>query len=133
VGLNAVTNSLSNVIWYESELDKTVRHLKNCFPGVQIMIISVSDRGGKNGEEPGTMKSVYAISEMQRNLARRHGVLFFDLFHGMGGTNAIIRMAAQRPRLANTDYTHLTHDGGRTVGLMLADLFVREKKRYSQK
>ncbi len=133
VGLNAVTNSLSNVIWYESELDKTVRHLKNCFPGVQIMIISVGDRGGKNGEEPGTMKSVYAISEMQRNLARRHGVLFFDLFHGMGGTNAIIRMAAQRPRLANTDYTHLTHDGGRTVGLMLADLFVREKKRYSQK
>lgn len=133
VGLNAVTGSLNNISWYESELDKTVRHLKNCFPGVQIMIISVGDRGGKNGEEVGTMKSVYAISEMQRNLARRHGLLFFDLFHGMGGTNSIIRMAAQRPRLANTDYTHLTHDGGRVIGLMLADLFVRERNRYSQK
>jgi lysophospholipase L1-like esterase len=133
VGLNAVTNSLNNIAWYESELDKTVRHLKNCFPGVQILIVSVGDRGGKNGEELSTMKSVYAISEMQRNLARRHGVLFFDLFHGMGGTNSIIRMAAQRPRLANTDYTHLTHDGGRVVGLMLADLFVRERIRYSQK
>ena len=133
VGLNAVTNSLNNIVWYESELDKTIRHLKSCFPGVQIMMISVGDRGGKNGEELGTMKSVYAISEMQRNLARRHGLLFFDLFHGMGGTNSIIRMAAQRPRLANTDYTHLTHDGGRVIGQMLADLFVRERNRYSQK
>lgn len=133
VGLNAVTGSLDNIAWYESELDRTVRHLKICYPGVQIMLISVGDRGGKNGEALSTMKSVYAIADMQRNLARRHGLVFFDLFHGMGGTNSIIRMAAQRPRLANTDYTHLTHEGGRVIGLMLADLFVRERNRYSQK
>ena len=33
VGLNAVTNSLNNIKWYQAELDRTYAHLKDCFPG----------------------------------------------------------------------------------------------------
>ncbi|MFN0212691.1 MAG: GDSL-type esterase/lipase family protein [Saprospiraceae bacterium] len=127
VGLNAVTNSLTNIKWYEAELDRTFKHLKNCFPGKPILVVSVGDRGAKVGTEIGTMQGVPAIVKMQRNLARKHGLLFFDLFWGMGGPNTMVRFAYNRPRLANTDYTHLTHEGGKVVGAMFAKLFLKEQ------
>jgi len=132
VGLNAVTNSLNNIRWYQAELERTFKHLRACFPNKPILIVSVGDRGGKIGTELATMVSVPAIVAMQRDLARRHGFLFFDLFHGMGGTNTMIRFAMQHPRLANTDYTHLTHDGGRVVGIMFARIFQEEQGRWAR-
>jgi lysophospholipase L1-like esterase len=133
VGLNAVTNTLNNIRWYEAELERTFRHLKACFPGKPVLIVSVGDRGGKTGDELTTMRGVPAIVAMQRNLARKHGFLFYDLFHGMGGPNTMIRFAYQRPRLANTDYTHLTHDGGKAVGWMFAGVLLQEQQRFRTK
>ncbi len=130
VGLNAVTNSLTNIRWYQTELERTFNHLRACFPGKPILIVSVGDRGGKIGTELATMIGVPAIVAMQRDLARRHGFLFFDLFHGIGGPGTMIRFSMQHPRLANTDYTHLTHDGGRVVGMMFARLFQEEQGRW---
>lgn len=130
VGLNAVTNTLDNIRWYEAELERTFKHLRACFPSQPILIVSVGDRGGKIGTELGTMRGVPAIVAMQRDLARKHGFLFYDLYRGMGGPNTMVRFAYQRPRLANTDYTHLTHEGGRVVGLMFANLFLEEQANW---
>lgn len=133
VGLNAVTNGLTNIRWYEAELERTFKHLRECFPNKPILIVSVGDRGGKNGTELATMRGVPAIVAMQRQLARKHGFLFFDLFMGMGGPNTMIKFSMQRPRLANIDYTHLTHDGGRVVGLMFANILLEERARVQRK
>ncbi|MFN0176554.1 MAG: GDSL-type esterase/lipase family protein [Saprospiraceae bacterium] len=130
VGLNAVTNTLTNIKWYEAELDRTFKHLKTCFPGKPILVVSVGDRGAKEGTEITTMRGVPAVVKMQRNLARKHGLLFYDLFWGMGGPNTMLRFAHQRPRLANTDYTHLTHEGGKVVGIMMAKLFLQEQANW---
>ncbi len=130
VGLNAVSNSLNNLRWYEAELDRTFKHLKKCFPGKPILVVSVGDRDGKIGTEIRTMSSVPAIVQMQRNLARKHGLLFYDLFWGMGGPNTMLRFSYHRPRLANTDYTHLTHEGGKVVGTMFAKLFLQEQAKW---
>ena len=46
---------------------------------------------------------------------------------------SIIQMAHQKPRLANTDYTHLTHEGGRVIGLSFARLFVAEQAAWKAK
>ena len=131
VGLNAVTNSLDNIQWYEDELEGTLKHLRDCFPHQPILIISVGDRGGKNGTELVTMPSAPAIVAMQRTVAMRHGFLFFDLFHGMGGEGTMVRFAMQNPRLANTDYTHLTHEGGQVVGLKLAAILLEEQQKWA--
>jgi hypothetical protein len=130
VGLNAVTNSLNNIRWYQAELERTYKHLRECFPNKLILIVSVGDRGGKIGTELATMRGVPAIVAMQRDMARQHGFLFYDLYHGMGGSGAMIRLSMQRPRLANTDYTHLTHEGGRVVGLMFASVLLQEQDRW---
>lgn len=133
VGLNAVTNSLNNIRWYEAELERTFQHLRACFPGKPVLVVSVGDRAGKNGTELATMRGVPAIVNMQRDLARKHGFLFYDLFWGMGGPGSMIRLANQRPRLANTDYTHLTHEGGRVIGMLFTRLFLDEQAKWRAK
>lgn len=130
VGLNAVTNGFDNIRWYQAELDRTFKHLRACFPGKPILIVSVGDRGGKYNGELATMRGVPVIASMQRDLARKNGFLFYDLFHGMGGPGAMIRFASQYPRLANTDYTHLTHNGGRVIGLMFADVLLDAQAQW---
>lgn len=130
VGLNAVTNSLNNIKWYQAELDRTFAHLKTCFPGKPVMIVGVGDRANKIGTELHTMRSVPAIVSMQRDLARKHGFLFYDLYYGMGGPGSIIQMAQHKPRYANLDYTHLTHDGGRVLGHQFANLLLEEQSRW---
>jgi hypothetical protein len=133
VGLNAVTNSLNNINWYKAELDRTFDHLRACFPGRPILVVSVGDRAGKFDGELTTMRSVPYIVAMQRDLARKHGFLFYDLYRGMGGPGSIITMANHKPMLANKDYTHLTHEGGRVVGYMFARLFLSEQQKYRSK
>lgn len=132
VGLNAVSNSLNNLNWYRAELDRTYAHLRSCFPGRPILIISLGDRGGKVDGRLATMRGVPYIVAMQRDLARKHGFLFYDLFHGMGGPGVMIAMANEKPMLANKDYTHLTHEGGRQVGYMFARLFLAEQRKNHQ-
>ncbi len=130
VGLNAVTNTLTNIRWYEAELDRTFQHLRACFPDKPILVVSVGDRAGKSGDILATMRGVPAIVAMQRNLARKHGFLFYDLFWGMGGPGSIINLANHKPMLANKDYTHLTHEGGRVIGCMFARLFLDEQAKW---
>ncbi len=130
VGLNAVTNTTTNVKWYQAELDRVFDHLRACFPGRPILVISVGDRADKVNGELATMRGVPAIVAMQRNMARKHGFLFYDLFHGMGGYGSIIGLANHKPMLANKDYTHLTHDGGRVVGRMFVRLFMAEQTKW---
>ena len=132
VGLNAVTNSLNNIKWYQAELDRTFSHLRACFPNKPILIIGVGDRANKTGTELHTMRSVPAIVAMQRELARKHGFLFYDLYYGMGGPGSIIEMANHKPRYANLDYTHLTHDGGRLLGHLFANVLLQEREKLKQ-
>ncbi|MCK6693418.1 MAG: hypothetical protein L6Q97_15140 [Thermoanaerobaculia bacterium] len=132
LGLNAVTPSLNNIRWYQAELDQTFAHIRRCFPAKPILIISVADRGGKVDGELTTLPSVIAITSMQRELARQHGFLFYDLFRGMGGAGTMVHFANQRPALANKDYTHLTHEGGKVIGQLFARLFLDAQSRYRQ-
>jgi len=115
-------------------LDQTYAHLRKCFPGKLILTVSVADRAGKINGELATYPSVPAITAMQRELARKHGFLFFDLFQGMGGPGAMIEFAENRkPALANRDYTHLTHEGGRALGYLFAQLLLDAQQEYLAK
>lgn len=133
LGLNAATDNLRNIGWYRHELDLTFAHIRACFPDRPILIVGVPDRAGKIDGELVTLPSVPAITGMQRDLARKYGFLFFDLYHGMGGAGAMLRLANAKPMLANKDYTHLTHEGGKMMGHLFAELFLEEQARYNAK
>jgi lysophospholipase L1-like esterase len=70
---------------------------------------------------------------MQRDLARKYGLVFFDLFNGMGGAGSMVAMASHKPALASKDYTHLTFDGGRLISNLLLDVLLKEQASYRRK
>ena len=129
-GLNAAGTSLRNINWYRQELDETFTHMKESFPGKAILVIGVPDRAGKIAGELKTMPSVPAITAMQRELARKHGLLFFDLYRGMGGPGTMIELSKHDPMLANKDYTHLTHLGGKHVSHLFTRILIDELARF---
>jgi hypothetical protein len=47
----------------------------------------------------------------------------------MGGPGTMIRFAAEKPALASKDFTHLTHEGGRTISRLFARVLLEEKAR----
>jgi lysophospholipase L1-like esterase len=132
-GLNAASTDWndSRQEWYKKELQGMIAHLKKCFPGRPIMIVSISDRAGKVQGRLMTLPSVLSIANMQRDLARTNGLLFFDLYHAMGGAGTMVEYAQKEPPLASADYTHLSHAGGRIVGRRMARIILDayEKKR----
>lgn len=130
-GLNAVTNSLRNIKWYRAELEKTFEHVRKAFPGVPVLVLSVPDRGGKVDGVLTTMISVPYIVQMQRDLARQHGFMFYDYYKGMGGYGSMVRLSeAHHPMLVNKDYTHLTHEGGRLMGLKFGALLEKIRQEH---
>jgi hypothetical protein len=133
LGLNAITNGLDNVDWYRWELDGTFAHLRRCFPDRPILIVGVPDRAGKVADTLSTLPAVPVIVDMQRDLARKYGFLFYDLYRGMGGSGTMIRFAAEKPALASKDFTHLTHEGGRTISRLFARVLLEEKARILER
>ncbi|MGI9160755.1 MAG: hypothetical protein ACR2K1_13480 [Saprospiraceae bacterium] len=129
LGLNAITTGLDNVDWYRWELDGTFAHLKRCFPDRPILIVGVPDRAGKIADTLSTLPAVPVIVDMQRSLARKYGFIFYDLYRGMGGPGTMIRFATEKPALASKDFTHLTHEGGRTISRLFTRVLLEEKAR----
>lgn len=121
-GLNALSANQSDYSSYSKLMAQVVERLKKCYPGVDILMLGVGDRGHKKGASVTSMKTVDAMVSAQRNCARDCGILFWDTRGAMGGVDAIVNW--RQRGLVNADYIHLNHKGGGE----LADEFVKALK-----
>lgn len=121
-GLNALSAQQSDYSSYGSLMTKVISRIRECYPGSDILMLGVGDRGNKNGSTVSSMKTVDAMVSAQRNCARECGILFWDTREAMGGVDAIVDW--RRRGLVNADYIHLNHKGGSE----LADEFVKALK-----
>jgi len=133
-GLNvASTVDPNNYEWYTSKMLKIIKDLKETFPQASFLLLSVSDRGANKSGEIVTMDAIPSMRDMQREIARKSGIAFWDMFEAMGGKNSIVNYTQSKPPLAAKDYTHLTHLGGNKIGIKLADALLHEITKYDQK
>jgi lysophospholipase L1-like esterase len=132
-GLNAVTAKTTNFDGYMRSMKKVLTRLNNTFPGVPVLLLSVSDRSERIQGEYVTMKSIEGLVDAQRTFAYENKLLFWNLFEAMGGENSMAGFVAAHPPLANKDYTHLNFAGGRKIGLSLAKSILYEQKKYGAK
>ena len=126
-GLNVASeNDSTNYVWYTSKMIKIISDLKEIFPKTSFLLLSVSDRGAKKDGNIVTMTSIPKMRNMQREIARRSGIAFWDMLEAMGGQNSIHKYTEAVPPLAAKDYTHLTHLGGNKIGRKLAEALLHE-------
>lgn len=109
-GINAMSAKQTNYTNYANRLVEIINHVRKCYPGADILLMGIGDRGQKSGGEVHSMKSCEYMVAAQRDAARRAHCLFWDTREAMGGQDAIVAYA--KAGKANKDYIHLTHSGG---------------------
>jgi lysophospholipase L1-like esterase len=132
-GLNVASETDStNYQWYASKMIAIINNLKAAFPQTSFLLLSVSDRGINKDGKITTMEAVPKLLKVQRDIARKSGIAFWNLFEAMGGRNSIPSYTEAVPPLAAKDYTHLTHLGGNKIGKKLADALIHELAKYEK-
>ena len=125
-GLNVANEDVQEYGWYRNRMVPVIEHIQNCFPGADILILSVSDRS-RNGQS--TMPAVVSLLRAQRQMAESAEVAFWSIFAAMGGENSMIRYVDSN--WASKDYTHLSFRGGREIAHALFDALITEKNLYA--
>ena len=104
---------------YEKRMTKVVNHLKECFPGVSILIISTADKSTKYDLEMKTDSAVVPLNTAQKRYAIKSEASFVNIYTLMGGDGSMVKWVDEVPAKANKDYTHFNHRGAKEVANMI--------------
>ncbi|MCD8265422.1 MAG: hypothetical protein LUD02_15770 [Tannerellaceae bacterium] len=129
-GLNVVNADMLQYGWYTRRMVEIIRHMQQCFPDTDILLLGVSDRSYQENGEFETMPAVLALLHAQRQAARRAGISFWNVFGAMGGENSMVRFVENN--WASKDYTHLSFRGGRELATALVEALLLEKEFYDE-
>ncbi|MCL9769794.1 hypothetical protein NAT47_05135 [Flavobacterium sp. HXWNR69] len=126
-GANVLNYGSLHYGWYEKRMEKVVAHLRACFPGVSILIISVADKSTKYDMEMKTDSAVVPLNRAQKRYAIKSESSFVNLYTLMGGDGSMIKWVEQEPVRANKDYTHFNHRGAKEAANLI---FTQLNKGY---
>jgi len=119
--------------WFTSKMTNVVNHLKKCFPGADILVISQADKAIKYGTEMKTDTTLTALIRAQEKYARNTGSAFIDLFQMMGGEGSMIKWVSETPALAQADYTHFNSHGAKKIGNLIFGKLDQEYENFKIK
>ncbi|MBV2195842.1 MAG: hypothetical protein KUL78_04975 [Flavobacterium sp.] len=126
-GANVLNYGSLNYGWYEKRMAKVVAHLKECFPGVAILIVSTADKSTKYDLEMKTDSAVVPLNTAQKRYAIKSESSFVNMYALMGGDGSMIQWVEQEPAKANKDYTHFNHRGAKEAANLI---FTQLNKGY---
>ncbi len=111
-GLNVIGHGVEDYRNYEITMGRSIEHVKKCFPNSDILLIGMTDKAYKENGKWDTDPTVLHLLRSQEKMARKHGIAYFSLFEAMGGPGSMRSWVQDSiPKLANSDYTHMTHKG----------------------
>lgn len=112
-GINAMSAKQKDFSIYANRMIEVIKHVRECYPNADILMMGIGDRGEKKGGEVHSMTSAPFMVDAQRDAARRARCMFYDTRESMGGEDAIVEWVKEG--MANKDYIHLTHKGGKKL------------------
>jgi len=118
-GANVLNYGSLNYGWYEKRMTKVIAHLKECFPGVAILIVSTADKSTKYDLEMKTDSAVVPLNTAQKRYAIKSESSFVNMYTLMGGDGSMIQWVEQEPARANKDYTHFNHRGAKQAANLI--------------
>jgi lysophospholipase L1-like esterase len=114
-GTNVLNYGSLNYTWYEKKMSRVVAHLRECFPGVAILIISTADKSSKYDLEMKTDSAVVPLTRAQRKYAVNSEAAYINLYTLMGGDGSMVHWVEDVPARANKDYTHFNFRGAKQI------------------
>ena len=129
-GTNVLNYGTKDYTWYDRSMTKTINHLKECFPGVSILIISTADKSTKYDLEMKTDSAVVPLTIAQKRYALKTESGFVNLYTLMGGDGSMVKWVEEDPAKANKDYTHFNHRGAKKIAELLYDQLNKGYEKY---
>ena len=114
-GTNVLNYGSYNYTWYEKRMAKVVNHLRECFPGVAILIVSTADKSTKYDMEMKTDSAVVPLTVAQKRYAVQTNSAYVNLYTLMGGDGSMVKWVEEYPAQANKDYTHFNFRGSKKI------------------
>jgi lysophospholipase L1-like esterase len=118
-GTNVLNYGSYDYYWYEKRMTKVVKHIKQCFPGVAVLIVSTADKSTKYDLEMKTDSAVVPLAMAQKKYAVKSEAGFIDLYTLMGGDGSMIKWVDAVPSKANKDYTHFNYIGSKEIAKLI--------------
>jgi len=129
-GTNVLNYGSLNYTWYEKKMTKVVAHLRECFPGVAILIISTADKSSKYGTEMKTDSAVVPLTLAQKRYAVQTESGYVNLYTLMGGNGSMVRWVEDVPAYANKDYTHFNFRGSKKISDLIYNQLNNGYEKY---
>lgn len=129
-GLNVANVKQTNYTKYHDKMCGAIEHLKKSMSGTGFLLIGVGDREQNEDGVMRTMKGIKQLMAEQQRIAADEGIAFWNLYEAMGGSGSISKMVNSKPRMANLDYTHINHYGGRHLAKLLYDAIIAGYDNY---
>ena len=131
-GTNVLNYGSLNYSWYERKMKSVVAHIKECFPGAAVLIISTADKSTKYDLEMKTDSAVVPLSSAQKRYAVQAETGFINLYTLMGGDGSMVEWVEDVPTRANKDYTHFNHRGAKQVASMIYNQISTGYEQYKK-
>ncbi len=131
-GTNVLNYGTKHYGWYERGMTRTIKRLRECFPGVAILVISTADKATKYGLEMKTDSAVVPLTLAQKRYALNTKSGFINLYTLMGGDGSIVSWSEETPPLANKDYTHFSFKGASKIGSLLYSEIIEGYEQYKK-
>lgn len=130
-GTNVLNYGSYNYTWYEKRMGIVVNHLRECFPGVDILIISTADKATKYDMEMKTDSAVVPLTLAQKRYAVQTESGFVNLYTLMGGDGSMVKWVDEEvPAMANKDYTHFNYRGAKKVADLIYTQLINGYEKY---
>ena len=120
-GTNVLNYGSYDYSWYEKRMTKVVEHIKQCFPGVAVLIVSTADKSTKYDLEIKTDSAVVPLAMAQKKYAVKSEAGFVNIYTIMGGDGSMVKWTEAVPPKANKDYTHFNYTGSKEIAKLIYD------------
>ena len=129
-GTNVLNYGTKEYSWYDRSMTRTVNRLRECFPGVSILIISTADKSTKYDLEMKTDSAVVPLTLAQKKYALKTKSSYINLYTLMGGDGSMVKWTEEEPAMANKDYTHFNYRGAKKVAKIIYDQLDEGYQQY---
>ncbi len=130
-GLNVIGHGVTDYSNYQKSMERTLNHIKKCFPKASILLIGMTDKGYKNKGTWESDPAVLYLLKAQKEMSVHQDIAFFSLYDAMGGDGSIVSWVQDSiPKLANADYTHMNHHGSKRLAKYIDQYIQNSFKVY---
>lgn len=127
-GLNVIDKIKKDPKGYEDGMVSTITHFQKAMPKAGFILVTVNDKGFKEGTKIITDPNVKLLLGVQQSIAKRTNIAFWNLFEAMGGEESMQNWVRANPPLASSDYTHFNLQGAKMIAEMFSEAIIDAAK-----